>query len=402
MEEVVMMLGDMGTRVCILGGTKFQDRHTEELVQMVAQELSRSLGTRAIFLTGGMPGVQETFAKNCVFESQVYNLLPAGQSSKYGVGKDICAGTTLAERIQVFGQLGDIYITFEGGPGVSKEAHAAFARAACVVPLMRTGGASAGMFNFPPGALEKPSFATEEQWALLANSMVPPKDSAEAAVEAALAYIAMSTAEWPSLSSCPLRKAGSGDASPSRASMPTGEEPSLSSQVGPGDASPGRASTMTAISDKNSGQFWLVTSFRALLCVALGGVCLYASLHSTSSCFGTWVRVQGISFVAMIPLLNVKYSIRIDTDWGFQSCRLRLGAMYLAVLLCFFNFSWFFVGFRVYVNCDTNCKDEKLWWVVMLCMGVCGFTVIEVIKRLIVRRQMNRKFSKVAADTCPV
>eukprot|EP00930_Biecheleria_cincta_P044418 TRINITY_DN30537_c0_g1_i2.p1 TRINITY_DN30537_c0_g1~~TRINITY_DN30537_c0_g1_i2.p1 ORF type:complete len:436 (+),score=89.49 TRINITY_DN30537_c0_g1_i2:289-1596(+) len=75
----------------------------------------------------------------------------------------------MAQRKAVFAALGDVYITVEGGPGVAEEARMAFSRGAAVVPLIRTGSASAGMFDFPAGALEKPAFASQEHWALLSE-----------------------------------------------------------------------------------------------------------------------------------------------------------------------------------------------------------------------------------------
>merc|ERR1719235_1321695 len=95
------------------------------------------------------------------------HMLPAGQASNISVGQDFAQFKDLPERIAVFGQIGDIYITVEGGPGVSKEANAAFARGAIVLPMMCTGGASGGMFGFPEGAMQPPEFATPEQWELL-------------------------------------------------------------------------------------------------------------------------------------------------------------------------------------------------------------------------------------------
>ena len=88
-----------------------------------------------------------------------------------------------AERIQIFDYVGDVYVIFECGHGVSNEANAAFARGACLVPVMRSGGASSGVFNFPAGALEKPSFATEEQWQLLSSKASPVANSAQAVVD---------------------------------------------------------------------------------------------------------------------------------------------------------------------------------------------------------------------------
>jgi len=169
--------------ICILGGTEFRNPKSEELVEIVALMLDAAVGDKARFVTGGMRGVQETFAKHCGDGSNVWNLLPVGESSGFEQGMDINAGADLAERKAIFGLLGDIYITVEGGPGVSQEAQAAFERGAAVIPLIRTGGASSGMFNFPQGALLKPPFATEEQWSHLANGDAQLDDSATAVAD---------------------------------------------------------------------------------------------------------------------------------------------------------------------------------------------------------------------------
>mmetsp|Transcript_77338 Transcript_77338/g.240311 ORF Transcript_77338/g.240311 Transcript_77338/m.240311 type:complete len:489 (-) Transcript_77338:36-1502(-) len=169
-----------GVRVCILGGTAFHGADSEGLVQAVARELAASLGSRAAFVTGGMAGVQKAFALHCGDGSRVWNLLPEGQASDFGVGKDVHAGADLEQRKEVFGLLGDVYVTVEGGPGVAQEARAASARGAAVLPLLRTGGASAGKFDFPAAALERPSCASEEQWALLSSSDAPVSETAVA------------------------------------------------------------------------------------------------------------------------------------------------------------------------------------------------------------------------------
>eukprot|EP00927_Polykrikos_kofoidii_P015299 TRINITY_DN16783_c0_g3_i1.p1 TRINITY_DN16783_c0_g3~~TRINITY_DN16783_c0_g3_i1.p1 ORF type:complete len:342 (+),score=79.24 TRINITY_DN16783_c0_g3_i1:142-1026(+) len=130
-----------------------------------------------------MPGVQQTFATSLggSFPALVH-LLPEGKSSNFGVGEDLVAGATLQERMAIFGQLGDVYIAVEGGPGVATEAADAFRRGALVLPMMSTGGASSGMFSFPAAALERPDFATEEQWSCL-REKVAPEVAAEAVVE---------------------------------------------------------------------------------------------------------------------------------------------------------------------------------------------------------------------------
>lgn len=116
----------------------------------------------------------------------VWNLLPEGQASGFRFGKDIHGGIDLEERKAIFGQLGDVYITFEGGPGVAQEADAAWSRGATIVPLARTGGASCGMFGFPPAALERPAAVNAQTWELLSDKVTPVAMSAKAATNAVI------------------------------------------------------------------------------------------------------------------------------------------------------------------------------------------------------------------------
>lgn len=184
-EEAAKVRKTMGKGlcVCILGSTKFEASDSEDLVKALGSEFAKSVdAAQAFFVTGGMGGVQECFAKNCGDGSNVWNLLTVGESGKYGVGTDAHAGTSLEEKRAVFGQLGDVYITVEGGPGVSQLAKAAHERGASIIPLTRSGGASSGMFDFPKAALERPDCATEEQWSLLQNKGAKVEESAQAVV----------------------------------------------------------------------------------------------------------------------------------------------------------------------------------------------------------------------------
>jgi len=167
-----------GVRVCILGPTSFMSPNSRDLVAAVARELSR-LDVRISFFTLAMPGVQQTFAEHCN-SSRLWNLLPAGQTSGYGSGKDVCAGTAMDECKEVFAQLGDVYLTAEGGPALAGEAKAALARGALLLPLRRTGGASSGLCAFPQEALARPAFASEEHWQLVGQEDAPVAESAAA------------------------------------------------------------------------------------------------------------------------------------------------------------------------------------------------------------------------------
>eukprot|EP00927_Polykrikos_kofoidii_P016245 TRINITY_DN17321_c0_g1_i1.p1 TRINITY_DN17321_c0_g1~~TRINITY_DN17321_c0_g1_i1.p1 ORF type:complete len:1699 (-),score=318.54 TRINITY_DN17321_c0_g1_i1:1384-6480(-) len=167
------------SRICILGGTDFRGADTEELVVAVARALVSGLGgSWAAFITSGLPGVQKVFAEHCGDGSQVFNLVSHLATSGFRQGKDICVGDNIEQRREIIGLLGDVYITFEGGPGVAQEARAAFSRGAFVVPVVRTGGASAGAFDFPVGALQVPRFVERSRWEMLRDEHVPVADAA--------------------------------------------------------------------------------------------------------------------------------------------------------------------------------------------------------------------------------
>ncbi|CAE7551265.1 zupT, partial [Symbiodinium pilosum] len=168
--------------VCILGGTSISKPETKETVNALADGLSTRVGTRAVFLTGGMVGVQKEFAESCAESLSLFHLTPFGENSSFSVGQDVHAGTSLPERKDVYGLLGDLYITIEGGPGVAGEAKAAAERGAAVIPLIRSGGASAGMFDFPTSCLDKPHWALEPQWSLLSKEGASNKEVATAMV----------------------------------------------------------------------------------------------------------------------------------------------------------------------------------------------------------------------------
>ncbi|CAE8595909.1 unnamed protein product, partial [Polarella glacialis] len=91
---------------------------------------------------------------------------------------DVVAAADAAAKKVVFANVGDIYITIEGGPGVAEESRIAQRRGALIIPMIRTGGASSGMFNFPVAALTKPSWASESVWNLLSDTKASPEASA--------------------------------------------------------------------------------------------------------------------------------------------------------------------------------------------------------------------------------
>jgi len=169
-----------GPRICILGGRTFQEESSRLLVQALAKNFAHVLKGRAVIITGGLEGIQEEFATSFGLAEQVVNMVPEGDSSHFNIGTELEAGATFQERVAIYGEIGDVYLTVEGGPGVSKEAKAASDRGAVVLPMIWTGGASGGMFDFPQKALNKPDYFTASQWAQLKEKTdAAPEDLAQ-------------------------------------------------------------------------------------------------------------------------------------------------------------------------------------------------------------------------------
>lgn len=174
--------------ICILGSTAFNDPKTEERVNSIASVFRERLGHRVTFVTGGMNGVQLTFAKR--FQGgDIFQILPAGKQSDFQYGTDLHAGQNHEQRQEVLGLVGHLYLTVEGGPGVAKEAGIAVRNGACVIPLMSSGGASGGLFDFPKECFSKPSWAPEPQWNLLEKKEATPSEVAAALTELMEIYL---------------------------------------------------------------------------------------------------------------------------------------------------------------------------------------------------------------------
>lgn len=168
--------------ICILGSTTFTNPDSERIVEAISEAITADGASTRAFVTGGMPGVQRSFVDSAKKSSyqQIFNMVPSGGSSGYRHGIEIYAGSDMAERRLLLGAVGDIYITVEGGPGVAEEANTAHSRGAVVIPIIRTGGASSGMFKFPQKCLEKPDFVDSKLWRYLSDVNSTTSDLAEA------------------------------------------------------------------------------------------------------------------------------------------------------------------------------------------------------------------------------
>lgn len=181
---------DPGTVIiCVVGSTELQDLGSEELLAAVAARLAASLGESAAFVTRGRPGADTAFTKHCGDGERVWHLVPLKAKSGLSAGMDIQTGTDKAKCGEIFCKVGDIYLTVEGDAEVAQVARTGFEGGAVVLPLVRTGGASGGLFDFPPEALQKPEFVADEAWETLGNKEAPTEMVAEAVATIVGAFV---------------------------------------------------------------------------------------------------------------------------------------------------------------------------------------------------------------------
>jgi predicted Rossmann-fold nucleotide-binding protein len=134
----------LGRRLVMVGSTSFWGEDSPELCRQIAVRLAELAVLIAI--TGGMPGVGETFARSFAAERRrlglpehLYHLLPNGLGA-CDTGLTLFAGIDYEERREVLGRLGEVYVVVEGGPGTEHEVRVARRRGAAVIPVARSGG----------------------------------------------------------------------------------------------------------------------------------------------------------------------------------------------------------------------------------------------------------------------
>mmetsp|Transcript_45158 Transcript_45158/g.104639 ORF Transcript_45158/g.104639 Transcript_45158/m.104639 type:complete len:906 (+) Transcript_45158:58-2775(+) len=169
-------------KVCILGSTVMHGSDTKAVVEAMAANLATWVGTDICLLTGGNTGVQEAFGNEVGSAVSMFHLALPGTKSNFMHGEDVEVLGDLGLKSAVMGEIGDLYITLEGGPKVADEARRAVLRGAIVLPISQTGGASAGSHGFPPVALKRPPCIPEPQWSSLQDALTPKEIAAATAI----------------------------------------------------------------------------------------------------------------------------------------------------------------------------------------------------------------------------
>ncbi len=187
MAEVQQLLESLpkdSLRVSIFGSVDFNHKDSPELCAAIGRRLA-TITPGVTILTGANAVVHEHIAAGfCEADPKkggsVFHLKPRSMTKPctFSNGAAIVAGEDNEERRQLLAQSCHVAISVEGGPGTADEMRRACRAGRVLVPVSRTGGASAGMFEAPTAA--PPPGARPEDWALLGDAAASPEATAAA------------------------------------------------------------------------------------------------------------------------------------------------------------------------------------------------------------------------------
>jgi hypothetical protein len=144
-----------------------------------------------VLLTGGVEGIGEAVGRSfCQArrdagqEPRVYHVLPEGEPA-WDYGETLFAGSDMTERREVLGRLSALFLLVEGGPRSGHEVDVATSRGAAVIPVGRSGGYAATLYD----RAGRPLAIDAGTWAVLGSSESTPEETARAALRAAQALL---------------------------------------------------------------------------------------------------------------------------------------------------------------------------------------------------------------------
>mmetsp|Transcript_22462 Transcript_22462/g.49231 ORF Transcript_22462/g.49231 Transcript_22462/m.49231 type:complete len:428 (-) Transcript_22462:98-1381(-) len=169
-------VGGDGVIIGIIGEKTLQSPTTKARLEAIGAKLAEDFDGEVCFLVcnyGGDTGIQAALAGGAMAVNSyaVYAMQPHGAEPAAGQ-QVLNAGFDEDHMHQIYLQICDVYITAEGGVMVAEAAMSAAYWGAVIMPLICTGGASSGGFQFPPGNLQHPSCVPEAQWAILSDRLV--------------------------------------------------------------------------------------------------------------------------------------------------------------------------------------------------------------------------------------
>jgi hypothetical protein len=162
-----------GLKVVVIGSSSFWQPESESLCGLLGRQLARL--PQIVLITGGVAGVGEAVGRSFWAERHargyrpdIYHVLPSG-SAKWDYGTTLFAGADMLARREVLGRLAPVYVVIEGGPGTAHEARVARARSALLIPISRSGGHAAELYDDLP--VPKPAAAA--LWRTLGDASRP-------------------------------------------------------------------------------------------------------------------------------------------------------------------------------------------------------------------------------------
>ena len=169
--------------VVVIGSSSFWNHDSEEICKHVGLELA-GLATVNL-ITGGVEGVGEAVgrsfdaaAKQQSKSRSVFHVLPVG-SDVWDYGATLLVGSNMIERREVLGRLTQTYIAIEGGSGTLYEANVARRNGATILPVARTGGVAASLYE----SMVTPEVSQSLNWETMADKTVSPQRVAAAVLE---------------------------------------------------------------------------------------------------------------------------------------------------------------------------------------------------------------------------
>lgn len=178
-----------GPRIAILGSTDFWHPDSER----TCQELGRLLAMipNLVLITGGVEGIGEAVGRS-FFQKRVdlgvipsiYHVLPIDEIA-WDYGETVFAGADMTERREILGRLSKLYLLIEGGPRSEHEVEVALAHGANVIPVGRSGGVAAALFE----RWTRPACIDAKDWESLGASQTTMEATANSLYQAAVSCL---------------------------------------------------------------------------------------------------------------------------------------------------------------------------------------------------------------------
>jgi hypothetical protein len=175
-----------GPRVAVLGSTEFWHPESERTCIGIGRQLAGI--PELVLLTGGVEGIGEAVGRSFYQarreagqETRVFHLLPKGEPT-WDYGETLFAGADMTERREILGRLSAVFVMVEGGPRAGHEAEVAAAHGAVVIPVGRSGGFAASLYD----RMSCPSEIDAATWVVFGRKESSPEEAASAVHRAVL------------------------------------------------------------------------------------------------------------------------------------------------------------------------------------------------------------------------